>query len=155
MKVEQMKESKKTKVVTEALNRLLADTFVLYFKTHAYHWNVEGPNFASLHGMFMEQYTDLWQSLDDIAERLRAVDAYAPVSVKELMKQAQLAETGQHRDHKQMVKDLAEDNAAISQSLSDLIRQVQDAGDEGTADLFINRQKYFDKTAWMLRATAA
>lgn len=155
MKVKQMKESKKTKVVTEALNRLLADTFVLYFKTHAYHWNVEGPNFASLHGMFMEQYTDLWQSLDDIAERLRAVDAYAPVSVKELMKQAQLTETGQHRDHKQMVKDLAEDNAAISQSLSDLIKQVQDAGDEGTADLFINRQKYFDKTAWMLRATAA
>lgn len=60
------------------LSRVLADTYFLYLKTRNFHWNVEGPKFRSLHLMFEEQYRDLWQSLDDIAERIRARGAYAP-----------------------------------------------------------------------------
>lgn len=65
----------------DTLSRILARTFRLYVQVHGYHWNVEGPEFRQLHGFFEEQYQALWESLDEIAERLRALGAYAPGSM--------------------------------------------------------------------------
>ena len=64
--------------IADGLGRLLADTYVLYGKTHGFHWNVTGPMFNTLHLMFMEQYTELWTALDEIAERIRALGLMAP-----------------------------------------------------------------------------
>ncbi len=64
--------------IAAGLSRLLADTYVLYGKTHGFHWNVTGPMFNTLHLMFMDQYTELWNSLDEIAERIRALGVVAP-----------------------------------------------------------------------------
>ncbi len=146
--------SAKTKALVDALGAILADTFVLYYKTHASHWNVEGASFKQLHDLFMEQYTEMWNALDEIAERIRALDAYAPVSMKTLLAAASLKEYGQHRDALQMVRELAEDHTALAKTLAKAIAMANDADDQPTVDLLTGRQAIHEKTAWMLRATA-
>jgi len=146
-------ETKKHKAVVDSLTTILADTFVLYYKTHSSHWNVEGPSFKALHDLFMAQYTEIWDALDELAERLRALDAYAPVSIKALTSHATLKEFGQHRDAMQMVRDLADDNTELAKALAKAIELADDAGDAATADLLTGRQAVHEKAAWMLRAT--
>ena len=70
--------------IAAGLSRLLADTYVLYGKTHGFHWNVTGPMFNTLHLMFMDQYTELWNSLDEIAERIRALGVVTPTAARPL-----------------------------------------------------------------------
>src|SRR5512139_1841552 len=79
--------------IADGLARLLADTYSLYLKTHSFHWNVEGPMFNTLHLMFMEQYTELWNALDLIAERIRALGLPAPATYKEFAKLTSIEET--------------------------------------------------------------
>lgn len=145
-------DKKKRKDIVEGLTGVLSDSFVLYYKTHASHWNVEGPQFKSLHDLFMEQYSEIWAALDLIAERIRALDAYAPVSMKELIKGAALSETGQNREAMQMVRDLADDNEALSVTLSKVLDMAADANDQATADLLTERLGVHEKAAWMLRS---
>jgi starvation-inducible DNA-binding protein len=140
--------------VEKALQETLADSFMVYFKTHSFHWNVEGAHFHSLHGMFEEQYNEIWVALDDIAERLRALDAYAPLNFAELAKHASISETGQMPDATSMVKMLAEDNAALVAQMQGAVIIAQEAGDEATADLLITRIAAHEKAAWMLKSTA-
>jgi starvation-inducible DNA-binding protein len=147
-------DSKKRKVIIEGLTGVLADTFVLYYKTHAYHFNVEGEDFREYHLMFEDQYNELWKAVDEIAERVRTLDAYAPVSLKSLLGQASLKESGQNiRDARQMAKDLADDHEEISQSLAKIINLADDANDLATADLLTQRLGSHEKTAWMLRSS--
>ncbi|MDE2353676.1 MAG: DNA starvation/stationary phase protection protein, partial [Betaproteobacteria bacterium] len=68
------------KAISAGLSRLLADTYTLYLTTHNFHWNVTGPQFNTLHTMFMAQYTELWNAVDPIAERIRALGFPAPGS---------------------------------------------------------------------------
>lgn len=146
-------DSKKRKSIIEGLTGALADTFVLYYKTHAYHFNVEGEDFREYHLMFEDQYNQLWQAVDEIAERVRSLDAYAPISLKTLLTHASLKEAGQNRDAKQMAKDLADDHEEISQSIAELINLADDANDAATADLLTKRLGDHEKTAWMLRSS--
>lgn len=144
------------KEMIEILGGILGDTFTLYFKTHAYHWNVEGVHFDSLHKMFGEQYTEMWTALDEIAERIRAVGGYAPMNPTDTVKSAKIKPAKSGRmDAITMVKDLAADHAALSKSLAAAIEKAGEVGDEVTADLLIGRQTVHDKTAWMLNATAS
>lgn len=140
--------------VVQALQETLADSFMVYFKTHSFHWNVEGPHFHSLHGLFEEQYNEIWTALDEIAERIRALDEYAPVSFAEIAKNAEITETGQMPDAMDMVRILAEDNLALVAKLQTATAIAQEAGDEATADLFIGRISVHEKAAWMLKSTA-
>lgn len=151
-----MKQIDKARIdaITGSLKGILADTFILYYKTHAYHWNVEGPYFKSLHDMFMEQYTDMWNALDEVAERVRVFDSYAPVSVQQLMEYASLNEAGNAQDAMEMVGELAQDHEGLSQRLAEGIKIACDAGDDATADLLTVRLGVHEKTAWMLRATS-
>lgn len=146
-------DAKKRKSIVEGLNGVLADTFVLYYKTHAYHFNVEGEDFREYHFMFEEQYNQLWRAVDEIAERIRALDAYAPISLKSLMANATLKEAGQNRDSMQMAKDLADDHEEISQSIAKVIELADGANDAATADLLTKRLGEHEKTAWMLRSS--
>jgi starvation-inducible DNA-binding protein len=78
--------------IAEGLAELLADSYTLYLMTHNFHWNVTGPQFNSLHNMFMTQYTEQWNALDVIAERIRALGFPAPGTYKEFVKLASIKE---------------------------------------------------------------
>lgn len=145
-------DSRKNGELIEKLQIALADTFVLYFKTHAFHWNVEGVHFKALHDLFMEQYTELWTITDEIAERIRTLGAYAPNAFPELLAKATLSEVTQTPDGLSMAKQLAEDNLTITDSMKSVLKEAQDIGDEVTVDLMIGRIMIHEKAAWMLRS---
>lgn len=140
--------------MVDMLTAILADTFVLYFKTHAYHWNVEGVHFRQFHEMFEEQYTELWQATDVIAERIRALGAYAPCSFEALKKHASLVSAKSEKtEAMKMVADLAVDHETLSAAIADGIENASEVGDEVTADILISRQTAHDQAAWMLKST--
>lgn len=134
--------------------RLLADTYALYFKTHAYHWNVTGPRFHDLHAMFEEQYNELWAATDDIAERIRALGFMAPISYDEMARSASIKFDGSTPDADTMVKTLVADHEQVVRTARDVLALADQHGDEATADLVAPRVSVHEKTAWMLRATA-
>ena len=150
---EYLKKNHQSEMV-ETLQIILSNSFALYFKTHAYHWNVEGPHFDALHRLFGDQYTELWTALDDIAERMRQLGVYAPMNIGEMTKGSKFTEAKKHIDAISMVKDLAKDNEALSKLLADAIEKASELGDESSADLFVQRQQQHDKNAWMLNVTA-
>lgn len=138
--------------IVNGLTKVLADTFVLYFKTHSFHWNVEGINFGQLHAMFEEQYTALWEVSDDLAERIRALGAYAPCDQQTIMDNATLKGQSKVIDGKAMIKELADDHTKIVEVIYPVLRTAEDAGDEATVDMLIERIDEHEKTAWMLNA---
>lgn len=145
-------DGKHNAAITKGLTQVLADTFVLYFKTHSFHWNVEGPHFKALHELFEEQYTELWEATDEIAERIRALDEYGPNNFKEMLDKATLKESGQIPDEKGMLQQLEEDNRAIVDSIYPVLRTAEEAGDEVTTDMLIERATIHEKAAWMLKS---
>ena len=103
--------------IADGLGRLLADTWVLYGKTHGFHWNVTGPMFTSLHGMFDTQYNELWESLDEIAERIRALGLPAPFGDSTLTKLASIEEASSIPSAMDMVKQLMTDHEAVARGV--------------------------------------
>jgi len=141
-----------SKAVTDGLKKVLSDTFVLYFKTHSFHWNVEGPHFKALHELFEEQYTELWTATDEIAERLRTLGEYAPNNLEAMIKYASLGESGQTPDSKAMIDMLASDNTAIVDTMRPVLHTAQEKDDDVTMDMMIRRMAVHEKAAWMLRS---
>ncbi|MCK5284579.1 MAG: DNA starvation/stationary phase protection protein [Alphaproteobacteria bacterium] len=140
--------------VTECLNKVLADTFILYFKTHSFHWNVEGAQFKALHDLFDEQYNELWIATDEIAERIRALGEYSPNSWASMVPYTELSEENNIPDAITMIKQLASDHKSLAKSLKPYLKIAQETEDEVTADLFITRMSVHEKTAWMLTSLA-
>ena len=138
--------------IADGLARLLADTYVLYGKTHGFHWNVTGPMFNTLHLMFMGQYTELWNALDVIAERIRALGVLAPHGGCTLAKLASIPEADQQPAALEMVRELVSGHEAVARTARSLYPIVQAAGDEPSADLLTQRLQIHEKTAWMLRS---
>lgn len=138
-----------------ALSKLLASTYTLYLKTHGYHWNVEGPHFQQLHIQFMEQYTEMWTAVDELAERIRALGHYAPVSYAAMAKLSAVSEETGTPDWRQMVTTLASGHEQVAKIARDVLRVAEEANDDATADVVTPRITLHEKTAWMLRATAA
>ena len=138
----------------EAVKKLLADTYALYLKTHGYHWNVEGPHFQQLHALFMDQYTEMWNAVDELAERIRALGEYAPSSYSAMAALSSIAEETGQPDWKTMVTSLAKGHEAVAKSARDVLRIAEEIGDDATADVVTPRITIHEKTAWMLRATA-
>ncbi len=141
--------------ITDGLARLLADTYTLYLKTHNYHWNVTGPQFNTLHTMFETQYTELATAVDDIAERIRALGAWAPGSYSEFARLASIKEADGIPSADAMVAELAADQAAVVRTARSVFPAADEASDEPTADLLTQRMQVHEKTAWMLRAMIA
>ena len=141
------------KQIAEGLAKLLADTYVLYSKTHSFHWNVTGPTFPQLHELFGTQYNELWTSLDEMAERIRALGVLAPASGKAMAALASIKEAEGAPKADAMVKELLEGHEAAIKTARPIIELAQGGGDEGTADLVIGRIQAHEKAAWMLRAT--
>jgi starvation-inducible DNA-binding protein len=139
-------------VIAQGLSRLLADTYVLYLKTHNFHWNVEGPMFQTLHQMFMEQYTETWNAIDLIAERIRSLGHYAPGTYKEYLGLARIKETPGVPKAQQMVRLLIEGQEAVVKTAREVIPLADKANDEPTLDLLTQRMQVHEKNAWMLRS---
>ena len=138
--------------ITEHLNQLLADTYVLYLTTHNFHWNVTGPMFNSLHIMFMAQYTELWNAVDPIAERIRTlghfVNSYTSFSKLTKLKEA----PDKHISANEMIQFLISGHESIVVSIHSFLKLMEQYPDESTIDLLTQRLNIHEKTSWMLHA---
>ena len=139
--------------IAAGLSRLLADSFNLYLMTHNFHWNVKGPMFNTLHLMFMGQYTELWNAVDPIAERIRSLGHVAPGSYADFGKLASIADApSQPPKALEMVRLLVQGHEAVARTARQLFPVADKAGDEPTCDLLTQRMTVHEQTAWMLRS---
>ena len=142
----------KSNAVVNQLSELLSDSYILYLKTQNFHWNVTGPMFTTLHELFMTQYTELATAIDEIAERIRALGAFAPGSFAEFKKFSKVKEAAGHPSAKEMIKTLVADQTTIVALSHKLFASADAAKDQATADLATRRQNAHEKNAWMLRS---
>jgi len=140
------------KKIVDGLSALLADSYTLYLMTHNFHWNVTGPQFNSLHNMFMTQYTEQWNALDTIAERIRALGFPAPGTYKEFTKLASIKEVEGVPKATEMIRHLVEAQEATARTARKLFPIVDEANDQPSADVLTQRIDVHEKTAWMLRS---
>jgi len=139
--------------IAEGLSRLLADTYTLYLTTHNFHWNVTGPMFNTLHAMFMQQYTELWNAVDPIAERIRALGHPAPGSYAQYGRLSSIADAPADPPKAlEMVRILVAGHEAVARTARGVFPRVVTAEDQPSADLLTQRLNVHEKTAWMLRS---
>ncbi|MES2857841.1 MAG: Dps family protein [Pseudomonadota bacterium] len=141
--------------IADGLARFLSDAFTLYLKTHNFHWNVTGSMFNALHNMFEVQYTEQWNALDDIAERIRALGFNAPGSYAEFIKLSSIPEEPgltDTADWREMVRQLVVGNEAVCRTARKVLDIADDADDAPTEDLLTQRLQTHEKYAWMLRS---
>lgn len=139
--------------IAHELSRMLADTYTLYLATHNFHWNVTGPMFTSLHGLFMQQYTELWNAVDPIAERIRSLGHVAPGSY------AQFGQLSSVQDPPSsppkatgMVKMLMDGHETAARTARRVLAAAEHGKDQPTADLMTRRLAMHEQAAWMLRS---
>jgi len=138
--------------IAGGLARLLADSYSLYVKTHNFHWNVTGPMFQTLHDMFEQQYTELAEAVDEIAERIRALGSPAPGSYTQFSRLTSIPEETGTPDAQEMIRQLVADQETVVRTAREVFPAVDRANDEPTADLLTRRMQVHEKTAWMLRS---
>ncbi len=139
--------------IAGGLSKLLADTYTLYLTTHNFHWNVTGPMFNTLHVMFMAQYTELWNAVDPIAERIRSLGHPAPGSYAQFGKLASIKDApATPPKAMDMVRILVQGHEAVAKTAREIFPVADEAADQPTADLLTQRLDVHEKTAWMLRS---
>ena len=144
-------EPERVKII-DGLSRLLADSYTLYLKTHNFHWNVTGPMFQTLHLMFEQQYNELALAVDTIAERIRALGAYAPGSYLQYQKLSSIKESDHVPQAKEMIRELLHGHEAVIRTARATFPAAEKGADEGTVDVLTQRIQLHEKTAWMLRS---
>jgi starvation-inducible DNA-binding protein len=145
-------DAKDRKAIADGLSRLLADSYALYLKTHNFHWNVTGPMFQTLHTLFMEEYTEQWNALDLIAERIRALGHPAPGSYKQFARLSSIPDEEGVPPAQDMIRQLVEAQEAVARTARSVFPVVEKASDQPTADLLTQRLQVHEKNAWMLRS---
>jgi starvation-inducible DNA-binding protein len=139
--------------IAAGLSKLLADTYTLYLTTHNFHWNVTGPMFNTLHAMFMTQYTELWNAVDPVAERIRALGHAAPGSYGQFGELSSIADApAKPPKAMEMVRILVAGHEAVARTARSVFPLADQADDQPTADLLTQRLDVHEKTAWMLRS---
>jgi starvation-inducible DNA-binding protein len=141
--------------ISDGLGRLLADTYTLYLKTHNFHWNVTGPMFQTLHLMFEQQYTELAEAVDLIAERIRALGFPAPGSYREFIAATSIPDARGDLPATEMIRELVEGQEAVVRTARSILPVVDKADDQPTIDLLTQRLQVHEKAAWMLRSLLA
>lgn len=139
--------------VAQELTKVLADSFAVYLKTHGYHWNVRGPEFFGFHNLLEQQYRDIWDALDDIAERIRALGVLAPQSFSGFGNLTAIKDGDPEKDALPMLQELMQDHETLIATARKAFEVASDAGDEASADLMTQRLTAHEKFAWMLRST--
>lgn len=141
--------------LAQGLARALGETYVLYVKTQGFHWNVVGPLFYGLHKLTEEQYQDLAEAADKLAERIRALGYPAPNSFKDFVRLSAVSEADGNPPAREMIAQLIKDHETIARTFRETVELATDSGDVVTADLLTERIYAHDKAAWMFRATIA
>ncbi len=142
-------------VVSEALGRVLADSYQLFIKTQGVHWNVAGASFFGLHKLTQAQYEDLYAAIDVIAERIRALGHKAPASYTTYGELSRITDEDRPLDAGQMVSMLMRDNGLVCESLRDALETADELDDVVTVDLLTTRLAQHEQNVWMLRMQIA
>jgi starvation-inducible DNA-binding protein len=141
-----------TQTMAQGLEHMLADTYRLIFKTHAVHWNVEGPMFYAVHNLTEEQYDDMFEAADELAERIRALGHLAPASLSAVISHSVVQDDENPTSAGEMCENLAADHERVARRMHTLIKIADNAADPVTEDLATARAAFHEKAAWMLRA---
>ena len=139
--------------VVLALNKVMGDTFVMYYKTHSYHWNIEGPDFYEYHTFLQEIYSEIYPAIDTIAEHIRALDAYAPTSLKYIKDYSTIQEDDIVVGAMQMIKNLSDANNVVLLTLMMAYKIAEEAGEIGVSNFLQDRVIQHQKHGWMLKST--
>ena len=137
----------------ENLEKTLATSYALALKTQNYHWNIVGGNFKSLHELFGTQYEELFDAIDEIAERIRALGSKVEGTFENFSKVSMIKSGNKNYDSDEMLKDLATDHEKLITFMKNSIKVAQDEEDEATADMFIGRIATHEKAVWMLNSS--
>lgn len=137
-----------------AMKTVLGTAFGLYLKTHQFHWNVEGPLFVSLHELFGDQYAEIHAAVDDIAEKIRQLDAYAPGTMERLTQLSRVSSEASVPAARDMLVMLVKDNETMIEVLNEALDAAKNAKQEGIVNFLGGRVEAHAKHRWMLRATA-
>jgi starvation-inducible DNA-binding protein len=143
---------KDRKNIAEGLERMLADTYTLYLKTHNFHWNVTGPMFQTLHLMFQTQYNEIWLAVDVIAERIRALGFPAPGSYKEFAALTEIRDSNGVPNAGEMIRQLVDGQETVVRTARSILPIAEAAGDQPTADVLTQRMTVHEQNAWRLRS---
>lgn len=139
--------------LTAALNIAVANTFVMYFKAHSYHWNVEGADFTQYHDFLSDLYTDLHDAVDPTAERIRVIGQYAPHSLKDMLESSTIKEDDDKPSSpREMFTNLLDANKEVVDSLNKVFELATSAKKQGIADFAAGRLDVHDKHAWFLKS---
>ena len=138
--------------LVNAVEKVIADGFVFYFKAHTFHWNVEGPNFSESHGFFGGVYDQVFDNIDRLAEEVRALGSYAPRSLTQLLGMTSISENKSQLSPLAMIADLASDNQKILGTLLATQKMAEAANQVGLANYLQDLFDAHKKLAWQLSA---
>lgn len=138
--------------LAENLSGALADTYLLYTKTQSFHWNVVGPMFYGIHKLTEEQYEDMAEAIDTIAERIRQIGFIAPGSFKQFYNLSSIQEEDGAPSAEEMISQLVEGNELVCRKLRTSVAEAEKVDDVKTADLLTERIGKHEENAWMLRS---
>lgn len=145
-------ESKDRRKLATSMGRVLASSYVLYHKIHAFHWNVTGPMFYSVHKLTDDHYQDLAAALDNIAERIRAIGFKTPTGLKSYLSESVVEDVDEMPAAEEMIKQLSKDHQAIAMQLREAVKEAETLDDVFTADLLTARIGAHEEASWMLNA---
>ncbi|GAB4384641.1 MAG: non-specific DNA-binding protein DpsA [Salibacteraceae bacterium] len=145
-------DAKSRDAISEGLHKLLADSYCLMLMSQNYHWNVQGPAFRELHLMTEEHYRELFEAVDVIAERIRALGQHVRGTMKDFNDITDIQIPNGKLSQEEMIADLLEGHETVARSARSVVQVASKAGDEATVDLLTQRLDYHEKTAWMLRS---
>ena len=140
------------KQVADDLIDILADTYMLLVKTQVFHWNVVGSTFFSLHKLSEEHYNEMFEAIDEIAERIRSLGYVAPLNISGLIGESAISEEKSLHNAEQMVRQLVADHETLISRARDAAGTAEELDDYPTHDLLVRRMAFHEKAVWMFRA---
>ncbi|MDZ7848361.1 MAG: Dps family protein [Owenweeksia sp.] len=138
--------------VSAKLKGILADSYLLLLKTHFYHWNVKGTLFKTLHDLTEEQYNELFEAIDELAERIRALGHEAPGTFEDYAKLSSIKSAKSGLTDLEMTADLLQSQESLINNLRATLNVADETADEVTVDMMVARLTVHEKNAWMLRS---
>ncbi len=146
-------KSSKKEEQCEILRGVLSDSFVVYMKTIAVHWNYHGPKFFSVHKLTEGQYQNQAEAIDEIAERVRALGGIAPISLKDILADSNIAElTTANQEQDFLVSQLVASNQTLAEKATKAAKKLEELGDLYSHDMVVQRIGAHEKAAWMLHS---
>jgi len=140
-------------MLADKLKTLLGSSYVLYTKTHGFHWNIEGPDFPQYHEFLNTMYGEVYETIDTIAEHIRALDTYAPGSVARMLELSIIEEQYKIPRAELMLAELLENSEQIIALIIEVFEIASAQNAQDIANYMAELQALYNKKAWMLRST--